>query len=157
MTNTKSSSTDPKAALGQLETILDEYLVKKAPFQIPDNIKEILVQFAPWITLIVLLMALPALLFVLGMGSVVAPFAYLGGVRAGTTLTVAYIFTIVALVLEAIALPGLFNRKRSGWNFVFYASLVSLVEGVVSGNIVSALVGAIIELYVLFQLKEKYQ
>ena len=42
-----TKNTDLKGALGQLEKFLEEYLVKKAPFTLPTNIKEIIVNFAP--------------------------------------------------------------------------------------------------------------
>ncbi|MBP6085702.1 hypothetical protein KA478_00535 [Patescibacteria group bacterium] len=45
----------------------DEYLVQKAPFQLPPHIKEFLVKAAPYITAIILLLMLPAILAVIGL------------------------------------------------------------------------------------------
>jgi hypothetical protein len=158
MTDSKSPSTaGPKASLGQLENILEEYLVKKAPFQLPDNIKEIFVQFAPWLIIIMMVVALPPLLFILGLGAAVTPFAFMGGVREGSTFTISMIFVIITIVLELLALPGLFKRSKGGWNMVFYSSLVSLVESVVSLNIIGGAISAIIGWYFLFQVKDKYK
>src|SRR5437870_2511698 len=36
----------------QLEQMLDEWLVKKAPFQIPEAGRKAIVQFTPWLTLL---------------------------------------------------------------------------------------------------------
>jgi hypothetical protein len=44
------------------------------------------------------------------------------------------------------------RRKMSGWTLFFYARLVSLVANVLSGAVVSALLVALISLYVLFQV-----
>ena len=43
------------------------------------NIKEILVKIAPWVTLVLLIMTLPLVLLALGLGALVAPFAFLLG------------------------------------------------------------------------------
>ena len=50
-------NTDLKSVFGQLEGTLETYLVDKAPYTLPDNVKEITVSFAPWISIIVLLLA----------------------------------------------------------------------------------------------------
>ena len=44
----------PKDLIG----FLDFYLVKKAPFQLPDGAKEWIVQFGPWITVVLLILTL---------------------------------------------------------------------------------------------------
>lgn len=49
---------DFKSYMNQLEDLLTEYLVKKAP-ALPANVKEVIVNFAPWITLILVILALP--------------------------------------------------------------------------------------------------
>jgi ribosome-associated toxin RatA of RatAB toxin-antitoxin module len=61
------------------------------------------------------------------------------------------------LALEAIALPGLFKRTMQGWNFMFYSQLVSIIGGILSYNIVGTLIGAVIGLYILYQVKNKYK
>lgn len=143
------------SALGQLEDTLELYLVKKAP-ALPENIKELLVKLAPWITLILLIISLPAVLFLLGVGTVLMPFAYLGGAAYGTTYTISMVVLAVSLVLEALAIPGLFKRTKSGWNLVFYSSLVSLVSSLIMFNVVSGIISALIGLYILFQIRSHY-
>ena len=54
----KAKSKDFKSYLKQLEDLLSEYLVKKAP-ALPANIREAIVNFAPWVTLVVLILTLP--------------------------------------------------------------------------------------------------
>ena len=132
---------------------LDEYLVKKAPFQIPEGGKEFIVRFGPWICLVLLLLTLPLLLVALGLGALVAPFA---GVQYGTGFGVAAIFALVQVVMLGMALPGLFARKMSGWTLLFYAQLVGFVGSILSGSIVGGIIGALIGLYILFQVRTKY-
>ncbi len=139
--------------MDQLIASLDEYMVKKAPFQLPDSVKELLVKFGPWISLILLVMLLPFLLFALGIGTVLMPF---GGVGYATGFGLAAIFALVQIALLVMALPGLFARKKSGWMLMFYQQLVSLLGALLTGAIISGIIGAIIGFYFLFQLREKY-
>jgi hypothetical protein len=59
----------------------------------PPNVKELLVRFAPWVTLVLLLITLPAVLVVLGLGTLAAPLGFLVGsgysVGYGISYTVA--------------------------------------------------------------------
>ncbi len=139
--------------MDQLIATLDEYLVKKAPFQLPDSVKELLVKFGPWITLVLLVMLLPFLLVALGIGTFLMPF---GGVGYATGFGLAAIFALVQIVLFGMALPGLFARKKSAWMLMFYAQLISLLGSLLTGAIISGLIGALIGLYFLFQLRTKY-
>ncbi len=147
-----SASTDqpPKDLIG----FLDYYLVKKAPVQIPDNAKEWLVQYGPWITIVVLVLTLPALLALLGLGAVLVPF---GAVGYGAGFGLIAIGLVVEMALTVMALPGLFARKMSGWTLLFYGRLVSIVARALAGAIVSALVVGVISLYVLFQVRSLYK
>jgi hypothetical protein len=145
-----STEQPPKDLVG----FLDYYLVKKAPFQLPDNAKEWLVQYGPWIAIVLLVLTLPALLVILGLGAVLVPFA---GVGYGTGFGVLAIGVIVSTALTVMALPGLFARKMSGWTLLFYARLVSLTASLLAGAIVSALVGGLISLYILFQVRPLYK
>jgi hypothetical protein len=145
-----STEQPPKDLVG----FLDYYLVKKAPFQLPDNVKEWLVQYGPWITIVVLVLTLPALLALLGLGAVLVPF---GAVGYGASFGLLAIGLVVEIALTVMALPGLFARKMSGWTLLLYARLVSIVAHLLAGAIVSALVGGLISLYVLFQVRPLYK
>lgn len=139
--------------MDQLIATLDEYLVKKAPFQLPDSVKELLVKFGPWISIVLLVLLVPILLLALGIGTILMPF---GGVGYATGFGLAAIFAIVQIVLLVMAIPGLFARKKSAWMLMFYEQLIKFVGSLVSGSVVGAIIGTLIGLYVLFQLREKY-
>lgn len=142
--------------LSSLEEMLNEYLGKKAP-QLPANIKEAIVQYSPWITLVLLLLSLPAVLVLFGVGTLGMPFSYMGGVQYGMTYTISLVILAVTLVLEGLAIPGLMNRKKSGWNFVFYATLLGIVSNLISMNFGSLILGALLPLYILFQIRSYYK
>jgi len=140
----------PKDPIG----FLDYYFVKKAPFQIPDAGREAIVKFGPWIVVVLLVLSLPALLVILGVGTFVAPF---GGVGYAAGFGLAAIGLCVQLVLEVMALPGLFARKMSGWTLMFYARVVGIVTSLLLGAIVGAIISALIGFYILFQVRGLYK
>ena len=144
----------PKDLIG----FLDFYLVKKAPFQLPDGAKEAIVRYGPWIAVVLLVIGLPPLLFLLGLGAALVPFTVpFGGVGYAAGFTYFTLLLIVELGLDVAALPGLFARKMSGWQLIFYARLVSLAATLLSGLLVSAIIGGLISLYILFQIRPLYQ
>lgn len=147
---------DLKSIISQLDTTLEEYLVKKAP-AIPANIREIIVKIAPWLTLIGVIMSIPAVLAVLGLGAMMAPFAFLGGMSTGAVFSISIVFLVITIILEALAIPGLFSRSRKGWDMLFYATLVSAVSSIVTFNIVGLIIGTLISLYLLYQIKGYYK
>ena len=140
----------PKDLIG----FLDFYLVKKAPIQIPDNAKEWIVKYGPWITMVILVLTLPLLLAVLGIGTVLMPFA---GIGYATGFGFVAIGLLIEIGLTVMALPGLFARKMSGWTLLFYARLVSVVANILSGAVLSALLVGLISLYILFQVRPLYK
>ena len=144
---------NPTQAPKDLIGFLDFYLVQKAPFQLPDNVKEFIVKYGPWITVVLLVLTLPPLLFVLGLGTALMPF---GGIGYATGFTYLTIVLLIQVGLMVAALPGLFARKMSGWTLVFYSELASIAFSLLSGSILSAIVGGLIGLYILFQVRPLY-
>jgi hypothetical protein len=144
------------ANLSQLEALLEDYLVKKAP-AIPANIKEAIVKFAPWLTLIALILSLPLVLAAFGLGAVALPFSYMAGIGFGLNYTLAMVVLAVSLVLQALALPGLFKRQLTAWRLIFYATLVSAVSNLLQFNLAGLLIGTLLGWYLLFQVKSYYK
>lgn len=144
--------------VAKVEAWLDTYMVTKAPFQIPLAGKEVIVKVAPYFIIVFSVLALPAILALLGITAVFAPMAALGGgMSYGFFGLIGVLSSIVSLVLDVMAIPGLFKRAHSSWRLLFYATLVSFVGGVLSMNPIGAVIGAIISWYILFQVKELYK
>jgi len=157
-----SQQKDLKGIIGQLENTLDEYMIKKAPFAIPQGGKDFIVNVSPYLIIIFSIMALPMIFIALGLSAVLAPFAMMGGYSAaggwGFAGVVSLVATVVTVVMELMAVPGLFKRTKGSWRLLFYASIVSLIGGILSFNgIISAIIGAIIGWYILFQVKSMYK
>lgn len=142
--------------LASLETTLNDIFGKKAP-ALPENIKEMIVKFGPYITVVILIIAAPAILAIFGLGTVLAPFSLLGGLGEFSIYTVTMILSLIIFALQIIALPGLFKRTRAGWKFMFYGSLVSAVSALLSFNIGSLIIGTAISFYFLFQIRSYYK
>jgi hypothetical protein len=140
----------PKDLVG----FLNFYLVTKAPIQIPEAGREAIVRWGPWVLVVLLVITLPAALFILGLGALVAPFA---GVNYATGFGLSAIGLLVTFALEVAALPGLFARKMSGWNLLFYARLVSIVASLLSFYLAGAVIGGLLSLYLLFQVRSLYK
>lgn len=156
-TPTGDAKAQAMGLVAQLEAFLDEYMVKKAPFQIPMNGKELIVKISPYLVIIFAVIAIPALLGALGLSAVLAPIAALGGHVWGFGAILSLVVALITLGLELMAVPGLFKRTKGAWRLVFYATIVSLIGSLISYNIVGGLIGAVIGWYILFQVKELYK
>jgi hypothetical protein len=133
---------------------LDFYLVKKAPVTLPDAAREWIVQWGPWITVVLLILSLPPLLFLLGLGTVLIPF---GGPRYAAGFGYGVVVLVVQVGLMVAALPGLFARKMSGWTLLFYSQVASVIFSLLSGSIVGGLLFGLISFYILFQIRPLYR
>jgi hypothetical protein len=150
------NKTGNQLSVAKLEEFLELYLVKKAP-ALPENIKEFIVKYGPYISLVMLILMAPAIIGVLGLSTVAMPFAYMGGIRSGFNFSISTIFMIGQVALQVIALPGLFKRAKSAWKLMFYATLIGVVYSLLSYTIINGLVSALISFYVLFQIRPLYK
>ncbi|MCX6730719.1 MAG: hypothetical protein NTZ55_02640 [Candidatus Roizmanbacteria bacterium] len=155
-----SKAPDYKASLNQLESIFDEYLGKKAP-EMPENIKETLVSFAPYLAIVGLIFSVSTVLPILGIGALMGPFSALLGASYMMSYGIGYYLGIVCFVIvaifEGLAISGLFKRSMGAWRLMYYSSLVSFVASVLQGSFGGAIIGGLIGLYILFQVKNKYK
>lgn len=148
---------DAKGLINQLETMLDGYMVKKAPFTLPLEVKEFIVKVAPYLIIIFAIMALPLILGSTGISTALTPFAMMGGYGWGLGAIISLATAVIVVIMEVMAVPGLFKRTKGAWRLLFYVSIVSLVGSILSVNIVGGILSAIIGWYFLFQVKELYK
>lgn len=141
----------------ELEKTLEPYFTNKAPFQIPKDIKELLVKLAPYLVIIFVVLSLPAIFALFGLSALLTPFMMGVSYTMGPLWWVSTALIAVSVVLEALAIPGLFARTMQGWRYVFYAQLVSILASVLQMNLIGAIISALIGFYILFQVKEMYK
>ena len=142
-----SSLKDVKSYVTDLEDLCDEYLVKKAP-TIPGNIKDAIVKFGPWISIFLVIKLAMNILDFMGLG-----------LNFGFIYTVSTIIDGITLVLMIMAIPKLLKQMKSGWNLMFYVALLQGINSAVLFNIwglVMGLIGMLLSLYILFQVKSHY-
>ncbi len=160
MSESHHHSSSPKGYLNQLETTLDLYFRKKAP-ALPKGGKDFIVMIAPWLVIIGVIFSIPSILLILGLSNLgISEYGDFSQAVTGRPTAIYYLSTIlllVAVVLEIMALPGLFAKKRRGWELIFYSTLVSLVSSLVAMSIAGSIIGALISFYLLFQIREYYK
>lgn len=163
----KSKSTSAKST--DLIAQLEPYFTKQAPFQIPANGRKLIVQFLPWVTLIV------GVLAVLGLLSLLALLTGLSALTMGAVGVVAAVspmlwLPVIALGAQAVvsfmAFPLLQKRSLRGWTLLFWVDVIYFAYNVLNaiaqpsyivGSLLGAVLGIVIGLYVLFQVKSYYK
>lgn len=150
---------------------------KNAP-KIPDKGRAAIVEWAPWISLVVGLLSLLSV-YTLWHWAHVAnnlvdyanQLSHSLGLdtakvqRLTFNVWLALLVMAIQAVMYLMAYPGLKARKKSGWNLVFYASLVNVVYAIVVvftayggvGNLIGSLIGTAIGLWILFQIRPAYR
>jgi hypothetical protein len=164
------------SALQNLETKLNDVFAKNAP-KLPANGRKAIVEYLPWVNLVLGLLTLWAA-YALWQWAHVAnglvdyanrlSAAYGGPAVVTRRLSFMIWVGLVVLAVEAVlyiaAFPALRARKKAGWNLLFYALLVNAAYGVVVlftdyggfGSFVGSLIGSVIGLYFLFQIRGSY-
>lgn len=157
----ETKGTDFKSLFKSLEDNLDLYLGKKAP-QLPKEWREFLVKIAPYLAILGVIIGVPGVLALLGLGTFIVPLGTIGGIVSGKPFLglgylVNVIFLGVMIVLEALAISPLFKRSKTGWNYLYYSTLLGAVQNIIGFNIGGLIIGTLISLYLLFQVKEYYK
>ncbi|MBP9670535.1 hypothetical protein KBD75_04000 [Candidatus Woesebacteria bacterium] len=151
--STQNSLTD---TLYSLEVEIEKIALSKSLPGLPDSAKELLVKVAPWLAVISMIVLFPVILAAFGLSAVALPFSYLGGLHMGFSYTIGLIFSFGMIILELMAIPGLFKRQERAWRLMFYSTLLSLTQQLLSFNLGGLLIGGAISFYLLFQVKSKY-
>jgi uncharacterized membrane protein HdeD (DUF308 family) len=159
-----------------LETKLNDIFVKNAP-ALPKGGKKVLVEWAPWLALLGGILTLWSVAMLWHWAHVANDLinyanslsaAYGGTKVADTRMTVGIWLGLLVLLVEGViyllAFPGLRDRKKSGWNWIYYGALINIVYGFVImftnyggvGSFLLSLVGSVIGLWLLFQVRASY-
>lgn len=164
------------AALGSLEKNLQDIFVGKLP-PLPANGKKFLVKNLPYISAVIGALTLLAtwelwrwahiandLIRYANEMSRMYGGEQVATTRMNATIWLALIVLLVEAVMYLMAFQPTKDRKKSGWNLLFYAALVNLVYGVITiftdyngfGSFLGTLIATGAGLYLLFQIRDKY-
>jgi hypothetical protein len=154
-----TDSTKAAAGIDKLVASLEPYFTTKAPFQLPQHVRDTIVEYAWIVTLVLGLLLLPgvfALLTALGFAGALAAAV---GVVVGPMYWIAGLALIIQIGFLFASVPGLKAKSYAkGWKVVFYSELFSAAYSVLQLNVVSWIGGAIglvIGLF-LFQVKKGF-
>jgi hypothetical protein len=141
-----------------LKPLKDVYV--KAP-ALPTNARDVLVSIAPWLALVFGVLAILAGIGGLGIFTAFSPLAYMyAGAGVSTLLLVSAVVAIVEGGVMVLAFAPLKAKKVRGWNLLVWSEVLAILSSVVSlrvGDVIWALVGAAIVLYILFQIESYYK
>lgn len=164
------------SALKSLETNLEDVFVKKAP-PLPANGKKAIIEWLPWINLVLGILSLwtayslwhwahlvDKLTDYANSISAAVGVSTISANRMSFMLWLGLLVMTVQGLLYLLAFPALRERKKSGWDLIFYALLVNVVYGVVVwftdyggfGSFIGSLIGSAIGFYFLFQIRSGY-
>lgn len=145
--------------LTDLIKFLDKYYIKLPKF--PKGLNDFIVSVLPWLALVFGILAILSAISAFSAFSTISPFAAMAGVRGYTLVAILPIIVLLAQgVIELIAFPSLKARKVRGWNLLCYTLILSIVSPIVALNmyaVPSALIGALIGYYFLYQIKSYYK
>lgn len=129
------------------------FLGKFPPF--PDNVKELLVQYGPYLILIGAILGLLGLLTAFGIGTAALGIG-MASYGSGFSFYVGIVLATVMMIMYLMAFSPLRARKKAGWNLMYYALLLSLISSLLQLAILSVIIGGVLGFWVLFQIRDKY-
>lgn len=147
--------------MDQLEKFFDDLFLRKISFQLPTNVKDVIVKIAPWVVLIIIIISIPAVLSLFGLGS------FLGGMNPmvpygfSSRYYLGLIVLTAQVILMIMAFSPLQKREAKGWTYIYYSQLISGAYALLTSYNVGAFVWSIIAtgigLYIIFQVKSYYK
>lgn len=141
-----------------------ELFSKKNLPALPLNMKEGIVRFLPWAVIISIVFSWETIsaLFNAFMGST-GNFGIMNdlfdavGYSSRRSIMRPYNFLFIGgVILRLISIKGLFKFQKSGWNFLFYFSIVHFASAFFKRDPVVDVVYAVGLVYALFQIKDYY-
>lgn len=132
---------------------------EKAP-ALPKNGKDALVKYLPYIALVFGIIGILGAIGGISALTVTSPLAVLGGAEGISAYGGGFISALfwgASSVLLLAAFPGLKATKLKGWNLLFWSEVISIVGSLVSFQFLSAILGALIGFWLLFQVKSYYK
>lgn len=149
--------------LKPLEKRLDKAFTKDVPKLSPDS-KRSLVDYLPWISLVLGLIALYSAWALWHWAHLVNTLLPALSNHMNFGLWLGLIVLVVEGLFYVAAFPGTRDHKTSGWELLFYALVINVAYGVVMlftaygglFTLFETLIGSAIGFYFLFQVRHNY-
>lgn len=146
---------EKKFFFDDLEKKLSELFVKKLP-GLPKKIKEVIVKYGPYLVVILLVLSVPVILAFMGVVITMTSLVILGGAK-GYFYVFSVLLGVIMVILQIMAIPGLFKRKIQSWRLLFYISLMVAFLNLLKFDWGDLIIGSGISWYILFQIKSYYK
>lgn len=144
-----------KNSTDQFVGMMEQWFSKVPP--LPKSWRDFIAMIIPWFALLFGILGVFGSLAAFGILTFLAPVVALSsGVGAASGGMIGALLALVASVLLLAAFPGTKAKKLSGWTFLFWSEVVSVVSAVVAfsvGGVVMGLIG----FYIIFQIKSYYK
>jgi len=148
--------------MNKMETTLATWF-KKMP-HLPKKVNEWLARNLWWIILIFAVLLIVAVAFgvIATVFSSIATSVQVGlfaGINTGVVGTVSVIFNAVIAIIYLAAIAPLNLRLKRGWDFLFFATILAFVFGIVlvlisqNSTLFGELIGLLVSLYLLFEIR----
>ncbi|MEO5627277.1 MAG: hypothetical protein ABIQ89_00070 [Candidatus Saccharimonadales bacterium] len=153
--------------LQSLETKLNEMLVTKAPYQLPEGFRKWLGTYA-WVFALIGAVfgaiSIFPLLALAGLGTVIG--SATGQANLVLFVWVSILILIGYTVLLAVATPKLKRMEKAGWNLIFYSNLFFLTYDLFNWlrfvnfssffGLLWNLAWAVVGFYIIFQVRSQF-
>ncbi|MBA4848866.1 hypothetical protein [Emticicia sp. BO119] len=133
-----------------LEKEILPLFTKTIPFQLPVEWKEFIVKVTPW----VMVLLVPLHIFVIGLSAFASLFT---AFFDHPLWSVGMLVSAAGLICSLLSIKGLFDRKREGWVWAYYAFLLFLLSDILYLRFIDAIITFLISGYFLFQIREYYK
>jgi hypothetical protein len=140
-----------------LEKELEPIFTKSLP-SFPENIKDIIVQIAPWLALLGAIVGAISFLLLVTAGSFLSIINLGSDAYGGSTWAMVLGMLLLAAITYfcAVSYKPLLNQEYKGWKNIYLLSLLSFGLNLLSGSFISAILGAFVGFWVLFQVKGRF-
>jgi hypothetical protein len=146
--------------LGKLEMTLLP-IFAKAP-HLPQNWKKVMTDNAPWLSLVFGILGFIGLFSAGALGMIFSPAILFGTGLRGILFFITIAFGLGSSVLSILSYSPLSEMKKNGWNYAFYAFVISAASSLINmlfvynGGGAGSIIGAIFGAYVLFEVRDSY-
>lgn len=134
-------------------------LFSKAP-HLPAKWRHTLVRIAPWLVLIGGVLGLMRILSAGFLSLFFLSFAWLGGSIGQSIFGLILIIGFLISLFKILAFKPLQKRRKKGWDLVFAAILLEVIscflDNVLGYGLVRNLIGPVIGLWLLFEVRSEY-
>jgi hypothetical protein len=135
-----------------------EPIFKKSLPSFPENIKDVIVQLAPWLSLLGAIIGVLTTITFLGASFFNSVFRLSSATFRdfGWSMWLGLFSLLAIIFLCATSYKPLQNGERKGWNNMYWLSLIMFCLNILGGHYLNGIISAFLGFWVLFQVRERY-